>query len=507
MTEYSFEPYLKAIDTNWYADDELLTLLLTKYASGTFAGSAGELENWGDEVSGRLREFAVASAQPENAPRLNPYDAYNNRVDEIVLPESTREAHRIVSGRERLGAVHGDPFKFYAKIYLYVQNGEAGVGCSLACTDGLVRVLEALGDRSEHHKAVEQIRASNYENFNHGAQFVTEIQGGSDVPANTVRAVPDGDAYRLFGQKWFCSNINADYFIVTGRPDGAPEGISGVGLFLVPAFQDATRKIRNGYRIERLKDKLGTRELATAEVMFDGALAYPIGELDRGVANLLQHVLVPSRFHCVLNATAYLRQAERIVTAYANFRTVFGKSVIEYPDARATVDEIKLARKRGLAMMFELLDLWERARTGTASEEDGFVFRVMMSLAKTVITRRSAQLIHEAMMLLGGNGIEERFSPLPRLYRDCVILETWEGPHNMLLSQALRDIERFEIDVAKFIERVGGPDREDLIETLGRVLDPASDLDSRVPFAQLSEYLVDAMADRVLQEVQQNSAG
>jgi len=522
--DYTFHPWLESLGTNWFEDDPLLVRLLAAYAPTASALPAGapadegaadvraaegeadatgipqdlhaQLTAWGARVAGPLRELAERSAQPENRPRLRHWDAFGRRVDEIVLPEATRQALAEVEGREGLGVPHGDPFVFYARTYLCWQNGEAGVACSMGCTDGLIRVLEALGHRKEHTEAVERVRGSSPDRVWHGAQFVTEIQGGSDVPANVVRAEPDGDRFRIHGRKWFCSNVNADYFLVTARPEGAPEGGEGLGLFLVPAYLEGEAPLRNGYTIDRLKEKLGTRELATAEVTFRGALAVPVGPLDRGLPNLLRYVLVPSRFACAVSAAAFLRRAERIVEAYAGFRRVFGRPLIDYPLVRKTVGEIGGARARALAVVFELLRLWEGS-----GEERAQDFRILLSLAKSVLTREATSHLHEAMAVLGGNGIEESFSPLPRLYRDSVIMETWEGPHNVLLAQALRDLVRFQVDPEAFVTRVAGPGRRELVRELSEILETSHDPEASLRLPAFASALIRGCGERVLEEV------
>lgn len=511
MSGYDFEPFFDALGDNWYEDDPLLQRLLARRVEGHV--SEEKMRRWGARCAGPLRELAETSALLENRPRLRHFDARGMRVDEILLPASTREALAEVEGRERLGAVHGDPFEFYARIYLYAQNGEAGVACSAACTDGLVRVLEALGDRPEHRETVERVRGSDPERVWHGAQFVTEIQGGSDVSANRTRAVPDGDAFRLHGRKWFCSNVNADYYLVTARPAPAPArqdadgaGEAPLGLFLVPAYASPAGRRRNGHTIDRLKEKLGTRELATAELTFDGALAWPVGPLVRGLPNLVRHVLQPSRFACVIFAAAALRRAERIVDAYTGFRTAFGRSLAEYPLVASASEGIGRARRRALAAVFRLLAAWEESARAPAGEApadarspDLLLFRVMMSLCKPVLTRRATARLHEAMMLLGGNGIEELFSSLPRLYRDAVIMETWEGPHNVLFTQALRDLRRFDVDPGELVARVAGEERPELERELAAALHPEAPLvEAVVGFVPTAERLVDAWAGREL---------
>jgi alkylation response protein AidB-like acyl-CoA dehydrogenase len=329
---------------------------------------------------------------------------------------------------------------------------------------------------------------------------VTEIQGGSDVPINALRAEPEGDRWRLFGQKWFCSNINADYFLVTGRPAGAPEGGSGVALFLMPAYLDGQAPLRNGYRIERLKDKLGTRELATAEVMFDGALASAVGPLNRGISTVLRYVLSTSRFACASVAASTLRQAERLVSAYSEFRSVFGLRLTDYPLVQAQLAELRSARGRTLASLFELLAMWQRSK-GSDRSAEGVHFRVLLSLCKAVLTRQATLVVHDAMMLLGGNGIEERFSPMPRLWRDAAIMETWEGPHNLLFTQAWRDLLRFEVSPVEFVSQVAGERRRDLADSLGRILSRGPDLSATVTLAAWGEQLVHALGDRVLGQI------
>jgi alkylation response protein AidB-like acyl-CoA dehydrogenase len=516
MTElpsYDFDTFLDGLSTDWYDDDALLDDLLDRYAP---AADRARLVRFGPRVGGELRELAEQSSRPEDAPWIRHSDPYDHRIDEIVLPASTQRALGIVHGEARLGAVRGDPFVHYALIYLLAQNGEAGVACSLACTDGLVRALEAAGveggaagrDRggsAEVESAAESssdprgsalaaVLESSPDAWAHGAQFVTEIQGGSDVPANQVRAVR-GEGWRIHGQKWFCSNINADWFLVTARPDSGA-GAGEVALFLVPAYVDDRR---NGYRIDRLKDKLGTRELATAEVEFEGAVAWMVGPPDRGVGFLLRHVLTPSRFACVLFGAGALRRAERIIHGYASFREAFGRPIAEYPLVRRALDGVTAARRQALVVSFELLRLWEAAEAAEYRGEEARDFRVLLSLAKPVLTQLATEQLHEAMMVLAGNGIEERFSPLPRLYRDAVIMETWEGPHNVLYTQALRDLVRFEVVPERFLERVSGQPRPELAASLttalSAALNPTSVEDGTTILADLAPDIIAAVAE------------
>ena len=500
---YTFDRFLELLGGNWYDDDPVLQRLVSHYTAWAPRPSGPELHEWGGLCAGTLRGLAEESALLENRPRLRHFDAYHHRVDEIILPRSTERALRIAGGEHRLGALHGHPHVFTAKWYLCLQNGEAGVGCSLACTEGMVRALETLGDQPAHAEALRRLCHSTAERYVHGAQFVTEIQGGSDAATNQLVARRegggDGGRWALYGQKWFCSNINADYFLVTGRPDGAAPGGRGVALFLVPAYLDDERRVRNGYTIDRLKDKLGTRELATAEVTFSGAEAYPLGPLDHGLANVVSLVLVVSRFACLVVAAAFARQAERIAQAYAAFRSAFGRRLSDFPLVQETLGTVRGARERSLAAVFELMRLWQAAAADERSTE-AVDFRCLLSLCKPALTREATAVLHDAIMLLGGNGIEERFSSLPRLWRDSIVMETWEGPHNVLVSQALRDLRRFGIDPATFVARVAGEPRPDLARELGSILGQGSEDEAAAHLARLGPGLVRAFGERSLAE-------
>ena len=333
-----------------------------------------------------------------------------------------------------------------------------------------------------------------------GPRCRTRLDGGPDGYGSDA-------AYRIRGPKWFCSNINADWFLVTARQESGP-GAGAVALFLVPAFVDGRR---NGHAIHRLKEKLGTRELATAEVTFDGATAWRVGPPDRGVGFLLRHVLTPSRVACVLFSAGALRRAERLVTSYAEFREAFGRPIVEYPLVRRALDGIADARRRALAVSFELLRLWETAESAGYDTEEGRDFRVLLSLAKPVLTRVATTELHEALMVLAGNGVVEDFSPLPRLYRDSVIMETWEGPHNVLFTQALRDLARFQVRPDAFLERVTNGPRPELAPALTSAmaagLEPGSVEDGTTRMADLAPDIVAAVAGGVLESRGTRAAG
>ncbi|MHC4428279.1 MAG: acyl-CoA dehydrogenase family protein, partial [Planctomycetota bacterium] len=328
-------------------------------------------------------------------------------------------------------------------VYLLNQNGEAGVTCSTACTAGMARSLRTLGTDPRSREVVERLEHAKPDAWIHGAQFVTEIQGGSDAATNALAAVPARDGlYALTGQKWFCSNLTADYWMVTARLPDAPADHRGIGLFCVPKLWDG---VPNRYLIERLKDKLGTRALPTAEMRLEGSLGWPVGPLDSGLKNMVAIVLTTSRIHNTLGAAAGARRAAREALAYAGFRQAFGRPLADHPLLGASLKKIAATADRTEAGAFATVDAWTDAAARPRDDERSLWARVLVSLAKSMTARRGHTHVYEAMMVMGGNGIEERFSVMPRLWRDAAIMETWEGPYTLLLMQAYDDLVKFEV--------------------------------------------------------------
>ena len=437
---YRFDGYLEALGQSWLEDDTLLRHWVAR--SSPDEAQLAWLDGFGRAAAGRWREVAERVERRENLPRLEGADPYDRRQREVWIPAETRRVLAEVhgSGIWRAGL---DERLRYAAVYLLNENGEFGVTCSTACTDGLARALRALGRDPRSREVIDRLEHATPDDFIHGAQFVTEIQGGSDAATNALRAVPDRDGlYALHGQKWFCSNLTADYWLVTARPDDAPPGSRGVALFCVARMRDGAP---NGHTVVRLKDKLGTRALPTAEIDFEGALGWPVGPLDRGLANMVAIVLATSRIHNVVAAAAATRRAAREALAYARFREAFGRKLADHPLVGSSLRRIVARADRAAAGAFATVDAFAHALAHPEDETARHWARVLVSIAKAVATRENPGRIYEAMMVFGGNGIEERFCALPRLWRDAAILETWEGPYTLLLMQALGDMARLGV--------------------------------------------------------------
>jgi acyl-CoA dehydrogenase len=320
--------------------------------------------------------------------------------------------------------------------YALAHAGEGGHACPVVCTAGLVRALRTRAADELRDRFLPPLLETDYDRAQRGAQFLTERHGGSDVGANRVEAVPDGEAWRLHGEKWFCSVADADQFVVTARPRGAPPGTRGIACFLVP-------REGGGFRIRRLKDKLGTRALATGEIEFEGAVGYPLGPLEEGFRTAVG-VLNTSRWLNAVGSSGLMRRAYLVASEFASERTAFGQTIVEFPLVREHLAVMKAEADASLASTLELTELVARIDEGMASEDDVAWHRVLVNANKMVTSLAATRAVRRGIEVLGGNGTIEDFSPLPRLWRDAIVFESWEGTHNVLCAQVLRDLGRMD---------------------------------------------------------------
>ena len=264
-----------------------------------------------------------------------------------------------------------------------------------------------------------------------GAQFMTEKEGGSDVGKLTTVAVPEGDRWRLTGEKWFCSNADAAVIMLLARPQGAAAGTRGVGLFLMPRrLDDGTP---NRYRIVRLKDKLGTRSMASGEIVLEGALAYAVGKLDRGFVQMAEMVNW-SRLSNGVKSTALMRRALHDALTVAHGRVVFGKRIVDQPLARRQLMKIMLPVEQALSLCFMTADALDRAEAG--SQDAAALTRILTPVLKFRSTRDARKVTGDALEMRGGVGYIEEFAPA-RLLRDAHLGSIWEGTSNIVALDAV----------------------------------------------------------------------
>lgn len=462
---------------NFYdADPNLARALRLRLEPDVFAHVEPILREAGEVAGGELDRLAREAER--NPPRLVAFNARGERVDEVEYHPSYRAMERIAFGRFALAAMSHRPvlgftapaphaFK-YALSYVLVQS-EFGLFCPVNMTDSLARVLRLFGDERQRHVHLARLTETDLERLHQGAMFMTEKAGGSDVGASDSVARRVDGGWELWGEKWFCSNVSADLILTLARPEGAPPGTKGLGLFLVPKrLPDGTR---NRYRIERLKDKLGTRDMATGEVTYAGAFAEQVGELSRGFVQMMEMVNA-SRLSNAMRAAALTRRAylEALVTARG--RMAFGVPLADLPLMRETLVELMLDSEASLAAVLHAGAVFDRADAGDA--EARRLLRVLTPLAKFSLCKRARWSTGEAMEARGGNGyIEEWVNP--RLLRDAHLGSIWEGSSNVIALDVLRAIERDQADGTLFadIEARLARLRDPLVRRAGTLADGA----------------------------------
>ncbi|HEY9160539.1 MAG TPA: acyl-CoA dehydrogenase family protein [Desulfomonilia bacterium] len=447
---YSFDDFLswrKSID--YYLDDKFLQKVLKHFSAGDWDDVDHELRRMSADVSFNWRDLSDAIAVPEKRPYVMHYDGHNHRIDRIVRPAETLKLEKEIFS-QAIFSEKTNPWVRLAKMFLIYQNGEACVACPMVCTEGLVALLDRYADTPVLKNILRHCKEGINGDFGIGAQYLSEIQGGSDVPSNLIEAVRDGDVWRIYGTKFFCSATHADYAVVTAKPSGSEK----VGLFIVPSWLegDKEKEKRNGFTIDRIKWKMGTSELTTAEITFNGSIAYQAGPLDRGLANVVGIVLTYSRLTVGLSAAASMTRAAREAKGYAERRSAFGLNIDLFPMLKGQLSKLDLNAKRTTAGAFKLyhefLALPGGLKGGIVTDEPEdtrkkrFAIRELIMLQKIAASWDATDMLRLAMSVFGGHGVMEDFSSLPRLFRDAAINELWEGPRNVLLTQIHRDLSR-----------------------------------------------------------------
>jgi len=468
---YTFDDFLFVRDHfNYYKDDEFLQALIKKnIPQEELQKIDGDLRALSDYVSFRFRDLADKANELENrikVTKVKHYDAHNHRIDRIERCLETEILEREIFSLGLYDPTRNSPWSRFVKMFLLYENGESGVMCPVACTHGAVELLQKYEDKlqPEAKMILNSLRDGGNGEYKLAAQFVSEIQGGSDVPANLVEAVfekeegKDGmsNVWRLYGQKFFCSAIQADYAIVTAKPKNSPSSTK-IAVFVVPSWLPGNKEkeIRNSYTIDRLKQKLGTAELPTAEITFNGAVAYPIGPLEKGLSNIVGIVLSLSRLHVAFGMAAGALRVVREAILYSQFRTAFGVPISSFPMMINQINELDQFAKRTAAGAFKIYSEYihfnEELISGIRDLERikdieerkrRFRLRELIMLQKIVVADEAPAMIRKAISFYGGHGIMEDFLSSPRFHRDSMIMELWEGPRNVLLTQIHRDFSR-----------------------------------------------------------------
>ncbi|HEX7736697.1 MAG TPA: acyl-CoA dehydrogenase family protein [Ktedonobacteraceae bacterium] len=442
---------------NFYTVDPDLAFLLKRYLTEEDFEHARELLcDLGAVASQRMDDLAVTAER--HRPELVQFDKRGQRVDEVIFHPAYHELEKIAyedfavaACTHRAGAPGWSgrvpqTVKF-AMAYLAMQ-AEAGVFCPVSMTDALARVLEKYASEALKRRFLPGMTAMNMAELKQGAMFLTEKQGGSDVGQTATVAKPRRELdplageelqpeWELWGDKWFCSNVSADLILTLARPEGAATGTRGLGLFLVPRLLD--NGMRNHYIIHRLKDKLGTRSMASGEVTLQGALAYQVGELERGFVHMTEMINL-TRVWAAIGSLAAMRRSLLEALVHTRGRVVFGRPLAEQPLMKRQLIELLVEVEGCAALAFETASVLERVDRHGA-ESDRRLLRILTPLGKYYVPKRAEYMTLEALEMRGGNGYIEDW-PNSRLLRDCIVNAIWEGSSNVIVLDVLRSLER-----------------------------------------------------------------
>ena len=437
---------------NFYRADPMLADVLRLYLpEALFDHIDPHLDRLGGLAGGHLDNCARQADR--HGPVLHHRDRFGRDAQWIEYHPAYRELESAAYGEFGIHAMShrkgilGWPQTYpsvakHAFTFLFNQ-AEFGMGCPINVTDGAARLLSRFGDDALKAKYLDGLTQTDMALLTQGGQFMTEKEGGSDVGKLTTRAVHDGDRWRLHGEKWFCSNADAKVVMLLARPEGAVGGTRGVGLFLMPRFLDDGSP--NHYRIVRLKDKLGTRSMASGEIKLEGAIAYAVGNLDRGFVQMAEMVNW-SRLSNGVKSAALMRRAHHDANTVARNRVVFGQRIIDMPLARRQLMKIMLPTEQAISLSFATADALDRAEAG--SQDAAAVLRVLTPTLKYRATRDARKVCGDAMEMRGGIGYIEEFAT-PRLLRDAHLGSIWEGTGNIVALDALtRAVGRHGADAA-----------------------------------------------------------
>ncbi len=439
---------------NYYeADKHLIFLLRRLLPPEDFARAEPHLRALGALASERLD--ALSATANKHGPQLVQYNQRGERVDEIVFHPAYHELCRVyyeqfgIAAMSYRDGVLGWPGRapHLLKFALgYVgDQAESGVFCPLSMTDTLSRVLIMYAPPDVRERYLPRLTATRYEDLFQGAEFLTEKHGGSDVGGatrTTARETPDG--WRLTGDKWFCSNACADVILTLARPEGAPTGTKGLALFLVPRLlPDGTR---NSYTINRLKDKLGTRSMASGEVTFTNTFAHLISGPGKGFLHMTE-MLNLTRVWTGLGSSALMRRSLLEAETHARGRLAWGQSLDSFPLMRQMLLDLTLESESCTALQFFAVETLQRADDGEPGAHT--LLRILTPLVKYYNSKRSQWVAQEAMEVRGGNGYIEDW-PNARIVRDADVNAIWEGSSNIVALDVARAMTREDAGTALF---------------------------------------------------------
>lgn len=441
--------------SNWFDGEPTLQRILKRLLRNSYELAAPRLRRMGQKCATDVSRWGdLADRFP---PKLIPRSRDGTRIDEVEHHPAYRWMQEVAYGEGIVAASYqpqfqpehgGHPKALTFGLGYLLGQADGGMFCPVCMTDGAAYLVKKFASSELQSRFVPRLSSTDVAQLYTGAMFLTEKAGGSDVGQTQTVARGRARSQRLYGEKWFCSNVDADVIMALARPEGAPSGTQGLGLYLLPRVREDGS--RNGLRIERLKDKLGVRSMATGEVTLDGAEAFLLGGPGEGFRQMTEMINL-SRLYNAIGSVANMRRTLQEAMHWAETRVVFGKKLIEHPLATEALTQLAIDQKACLIWAFRAVELMDLVLSGGASHAQAQALRLLTPLMKYYTGKKAILNASEAMELLGGNGYIEDW-PMARFLRDAQVLPIWEGSTNVVVLDAFRALRKEDVSAAFFLE-------------------------------------------------------
>ena len=425
-----------------YLQDTIPTEILKKWQP--------HLREVGEDAAHQL--FSWADEAEKNPPRHIPYDAWGKRIDHLEVSRAWQDLQDYSARHGLIAEAYERQDKAWSRLYqmslLYLFHPSSAIfSCPLAMTDGAARALEIYGDDDLKKTALRNLTSRDPKNFWTSGQWMTERTGGSDVGQTLTRAVKTKEGYALYGTKWFTSATTSPMAMTLARIEGAEAGGRGLSLFYVKVHNEKG-ELQN-IRVNRLKDKLGTKALPTAELTLEGTPAQLVGGEGGGIRKISSLFNV-TRIYNAVCALGYMRRALALADDYAKKREVFGQLLKDQPLHNETIFPLWADSIGCSEFVFELIRLLGREECFEATDEEKALLRLYTPLAKLYTGKKVVALVSEVLEVFGGAGYVED-TGLPKILRDAQVLSIWEGTTNVLSLDVLRALTK-ECPLSVWIE-------------------------------------------------------
>lgn len=434
--------------TNTYRADETLQKFLKKVLPPEAQKEAlPHLDHLGERASTDMLQWAQeAESQP---PQHIPFDPWGRRIDDIKTSNGWKQLEKVAAEEGIVATAYERKFGAFSRVYqmslLYLYSPSSAIfSCPLAMTDGAARALELYAGNDLKERTLPHLLSKDPKHFWTAGQWMTERTGGSDVSGTSTDAHPfkEGSPFSathsLHGTKWFTSATTSQMALTLARPDGAPAGSRGLSLFYLELRNNQGHL--NNIQIHRLKDKLGTKALPTAELSLQGTPARIIGGEGEGIKRIAS-VLNITRIYNSFCATGHMRRALDLATDYSKKRKAFGKILMDHPLHRETLKSLEEDFRRSFAFCMFVAHLLGQEEVGEISASQRVLLRALTPILKLYTAKKAIHISSEVVEMFGGAGYVED-TGLPRLLRDAQVFSIWEGTTNVLSLDMLRAFEK-----------------------------------------------------------------